>query len=80
VRHHATQGNPPTLTLLPDGRLILVVGWRLPPYGVRAKVSSTEGATLSDWILLREDAGTGDIGYPRTVLIPSGQLVTRYGA
>lgn len=71
-------GNPPTLTLLPDGRLVLVVGWRLPPYGIRALVSANEGKTWSDWILLREDAGTGDIGYPRTVLLPSGQLVTSY--
>ena len=37
--------------------------WRLPPFGVRAKVSATEGRTWSDWIVLREDAGTGDIGY-----------------
>ena len=55
-------GNPPTLTLLPDGRIALVVGWRLPPYGVRAKISATEGQTWSGWILLRADAGTGDIG------------------
>ena len=36
-------GNPPTLTLLADGRLALVYGWRLPPYGVRARFSSDDG-------------------------------------
>ena len=41
---------------------MLVVGWRLPPYGVRAKVSSDDGCSWSDWIVLRDDAGTGDIG------------------
>lgn len=71
-------GNPATLTLLPDGRLVMVVGWRLPPYGVRAKVSSDEGMNWSDWIVLRDDAGTGDIGYPRTVLSADGTLVTAY--
>ena len=71
-------GNPPTLTLLPDGRLVLVVGWRLPPYGIRAKVSETEGKTWSDWFVLRDDGGTGDIGYPRTVLAANGKLVTSY--
>ena len=44
------------------GQLVLVVGWRLPPYGVRAKVSSDDGCSWSDWIVLRDDAGTGDIG------------------
>ena len=39
---------------------------------------SDEGRSWGEWILLREDAGTGDIGYPRTVLTPSGQLVTAY--
>ena len=32
----------------------------------------------SDELVLRDDAGTGDIGYPRTVLRGDGKLVTCY--
>ena len=39
-------GNPPTLTLLADDRLALVYGWRLPPYGVRARFSSDDGCAF----------------------------------
>ena len=40
-------GNPPTLTLLADGRFALVYGWRLPPYGVRARFSSDDGCATA---------------------------------
>jgi hypothetical protein len=58
-------GNPPTLTRLIDGRLVLVVGWRLPPYGVRARISSDDGNSWGEWIVLRDDGGCGDIGKRR---------------
>ena len=36
------------------------------------------GTIWSEEIVLRDDGGNGDIGYPRTVLRPDGSLVTAY--
>lgn len=72
------RGNPPSLTKLEDGRLALVYGYRAEPYGIRAKLSSDNGETWSDAIVLREDGGNWDLGYPRTVQRTDGKLVTVY--
>ncbi|WP_405970632.1 glycoside hydrolase [Streptomyces sp. NBC_00988] len=71
-------GNPATLTLLPDGRLCLVYGYRDQPYGIRARLSSDGGVTWSAETVLRSDAGCHDLGYPRTVLRADGSVVTAY--
>jgi photosystem II stability/assembly factor-like uncharacterized protein len=71
-------GNPPSMVRLPDGRLALTYGYRLQPYGIRAKFSSDEGRTWGHDFVLRDDGGTWDLGYPRTALRPDGNLVTVY--
>ncbi|NLF01915.1 MAG: exo-alpha-sialidase [Anaerolineales bacterium] len=71
-------GNPPTLTRLHDGRLCITHGYRNAPYGIRATLSEDEGATWGPVIVLRDDAGNADIGYPRTVQRPDGTIVTVY--
>lgn len=71
-------GNPPTLTKLTDGRLCITYGYRDAPYGMRAKLSSDDGRTWGEEIVLREDAGSHDIGYPRAVERPDGTLVVVY--
>jgi hypothetical protein len=71
-------GNPPTLTQLHDGRLCITYGYRSEPYGMRAVLSADQGATWSEPIVLRSDAGNRDIGYPRTVQRDDGVLVTVY--
>ena len=71
-------GNPPTLTLLADGRLCLVYGYRAEPYGMRARYSEDEGVTWSADTILRTDGGNHDIGYPRTIQRPDGRLLTVY--
>jgi hypothetical protein len=71
-------GNPPTLTRLADGRIVLVYGYRAAPFGIRAKISEDEGVTWSEDIVLRKDGGNPDIGYPRTVLRADGAIVTAY--
>lgn len=78
VPHVGYNGNPPTITRLEDGRLVLVYGYRDAPYGLRARVSRDEGASWSEDIVLRDDGGTPDLGYPRTVLRPDGKLVSVY--
>jgi len=72
------RGNPPSLVRLKDGRLVVTYGYRGEPYGIRARVSQDEGATWGEEIVLRKDAGAWDLGYPRTIQRPDGQLVTVY--
>ena len=71
-------GAPASLTLLPDHRIVCVYGFRQPPFGIRAKVSDDDGATWGEELILRDDGGSSDLGYPRTVLRPDGQLLTLY--
>ena len=72
------RGNPSSLVKLKDGRLVLTYGYRAEPYGIRARVSTDEGRTWGDDIVLRDDGGTWDLGYTRTVQRPDGKLVTVY--
>ena len=72
-------GNPPTLTRLQDDRLCITYGYRGDANpGIRATISNDDGHSWSDPIILRDDAGTPDLGYPRTTERPDGQLVTVY--
>ena len=71
-------GNPPTLTRLLDGRLCLTYGYRDAPYRICAKLSSDGGNTWGAEIVLRDNGGEHDIGYPRTVQRPDGVVVTVY--
>jgi hypothetical protein len=45
---------------------------------MRAKLSRDGGATWGPEIRLRDGAGNHDIGYPRTVQRPNGDVVTVY--
>ena len=72
------RGNPPSLVKLKDGRLVITYGYRAEPYGIRARISTDEGKTWDDEVVLRSDGGTWDLGYPRTVQRPDGKLVTVY--
>jgi hypothetical protein len=71
-------GNPPTLTILHDGRLAMTYGYRDAPFGMRAILSSDNGQSWSAPIHLSDGAGNHDLGYPRTVQRPDGTLVTVY--
>ncbi len=71
-------GNPASLNLLADGRLLLVYGSRKPPFSICATVSEDGGATWSTPRVLRDDGGNHDIGYPRTVVRADGKAVTSY--
>lgn len=71
-------GNPPTLTRLDDGRLCLAYGYRAEPFGIRARTSEDDGRGWGAEIVLRDDGGCGDLGYPRTVTRADGALVTAY--
>ena len=72
-------GNPPGTALLGDGRLVVVYGYRAQARsGIRARVSADEGQTWGDEIILRDDARTWDIGYPRSAVRADGKIVSTY--
>ncbi|MCC6265694.1 MAG: exo-alpha-sialidase [Bryobacterales bacterium] len=73
-----TGGNPPSMVRLSDGRIALTYGYRIEPCGIRARLSKDEGETWGDEIVLRDDGGNWDLGYPRTVQRTDGKLVTVY--
>jgi hypothetical protein len=69
-------GLPSHLLRLRDGRLLMTYGYRRPPYGNQARISEDDGRTWSEPIVLSDDGASGDLGYPSTVQLDDGQLVT----
>lgn len=72
------EGNPASLIRLKDGRLCLTYGYRAAPFGIRARLSGNNGQTWGPDLVLRNDGGGRDLGYPRTVQRPDGKIVTIY--
>jgi hypothetical protein len=72
------EGNPPSLLRLPDGRLCLIYGLRMNPLGIYARLSGDSGRTWSDAITLRDDGGSRDLGYVRSIVRPDGKVVAVY--
>lgn len=72
------EGNPPSLIKLKDGRLCLTYGYRAEPYSICAKISSDNGITWGNEIVLRNDGAGRDIGYVRSVQRPDEKVVTIY--
>lgn len=71
-------GSPPHILRHSSGKLVLTYGYRQAPFGQRVAISSDGGATWGhDWVL-RDDGPDGDLGYPATVEVPGGELVTVY--
>ncbi len=80
LRNTGVVGHPPDLLRLRDGRILLSYGHRHVPFGVRAVVSSDNGETWDTdniWTL-REDGGGTDLGYPHSVQLKDGTVVTVY--
>lgn len=71
-------GNPAHMVKLQDSRIALTYGSRRAPYGIRARISNDKGKTWGNEIILRDDGGNWDLGYPRTVQREDGKMVTVY--
>ncbi len=69
-------GLPSHLLRLKDDRLLMSYGHRRPPYGVQARVSYDHGATWSAPLVISGDGMGGDLGYPSTVQLADGSLLT----
>lgn len=73
--------HPADIMRLSDGRLLLVYGNRQPgKFGVLAKLSRDDGATWSQPLALVDDCGSRDCGYPASVQLADGTVVTGYYA
>ncbi|HRE84438.1 MAG TPA: sialidase family protein [Opitutaceae bacterium] len=69
-------GYPPHLMRLRDGRLLVSYDHRRAPYGVQARVSTDAGTTWSEPLAITSNAVKLDQGYPSTVELGNGQLLT----
>ena len=72
------EGNPPSLIQLKDGRLCLTYGHRAAPFGIRVRLSGDRGRTWAREIILRDNGGGRDVGYPRSAQRSDGKVVTVY--
>ena len=77
-------GHPPDLIQLQDGRLLCTYGYRAgrhgDPAGIRASFSADNGETwqIAQEVQIRKDFLNGDIGYPETLQMADGRLLTVY--
>ncbi|MCG2587802.1 exo-alpha-sialidase [Rhodohalobacter sulfatireducens] len=87
VKKHVN--SPPALVKLPDGRLVLIYierkrNWEVDSIEssssvLAAKISNDEGHTWGKEIILREnDGANSDVGYPKAVVKPDGEVVIAY--
>jgi hypothetical protein len=54
----------------------MTYGYRRSPFGNRARLSTDHGKSWSDEVTLSEDGTSGDLGYPSTVELADGTLLT----
>lgn len=69
-------GLPSHLLKLRDGRLLMTYGYRHQPHGNRARLSTDHGATWSEEMVISDDGANGDLGYPSTVELADGTLLS----
>ena len=73
-------GHPHYALRLPDHRVLLVYGYRHPPFGIRARVLDAECANLisAPELVLRDDGGNGDLGYPWATMLSRHRALVVY--
>jgi hypothetical protein len=69
-------GTPSHLLRMRDGRLLMSYGYRRAPFGNQVRLSSDDGAMWSDPLTVSADGAGGDLGYPSTVELADGALLT----
>jgi len=69
-------GLPSHLLRLKDGGLMMTYGYRQEPFGNQARVSDDHGHTWSEPLTISDDGVGGDLGYPSTVQLADGSLLS----
>lgn len=75
-----TGGAPPHLILLSTGLIVSTYGRRKQPYGIMAMISSDGGKSWEKDIRIYENTASDDIGYPSTIELDDGTLLTVFYA
>lgn len=78
LRNMGTDGMPPHLMLHSSGAVICSYGRRYEPYGEFAVVSFDGGETWPKKYTIFPDAPDPDLGYPSSVELPDGKILTVY--
>jgi hypothetical protein len=73
-------GHPYHAVHLKDGRVFLVYGYRHEPFGIRARILNPDCTDIEQApeIVIRDDGGNGDIGYPWAAQLPDGKILVAY--
>ena len=71
-------GAPASLVILPDRRIVAVYGYRLMPSGIRATVSEDGGRTWGSELIVRDDGGSWDLGYPNAWHVEGNKVGVLY--
>ncbi len=69
-------GLPSHLLKLRNGNLLMSYGYRRKPFGNLARISVDHGRTWSEPLVISSDAASVDVGYPSTVELADGRLIT----
>ncbi len=71
---------PASLVTLPDGTVLCIYASRQDPSGIYVVASYDEGNTwdMANRRVIRDDFTNLDIGYPSTVAMPDGRILTVY--
>jgi hypothetical protein len=79
IRVTEAKEHPPDLARLSDGTLLLIFGVRHQPFSIQGMVSRDSGHTwLNTRLLFADDLPGTDIGYPSTVRLSNGRIITVY--
>ncbi len=71
-------GLPSHLLRLRDDRLLMTYGYRRKPFGNQARISTDYGKTWGEPVTISGDGANGDLGYPSTVELQDGTLLTAW--
>jgi len=69
-------GYPSHLWRLADGRLLMTYGHRRVPFGNQVRISADNGKNWSEPLILTGNEVARDLGYPSTVALSDGTLVS----
>lgn len=74
------QGHPLQALRLADNRVLVSYGYRHKPYGIRARILNAECTDFASApeIVLRNDGGSTDLGYPWSVLLDNNRVLVTY--
>ena len=71
-------GSPPHVFKHSSGTLVCVYGYREEPFGERVMLSDDNGVTWRYHYILRDDGPDSDLGYPSSVELGDGSILTVY--